>query len=224
MRLGVFSPQVKDRLSSKTNIWIHAVSVGEVMMISHLIAKIKSAYPNYNIVLTVTTKTGYELACLKLGSEVVVIPSPLDFTWVVSAFVRLIKPRIYIAAETEIWPNLFNCLHKQNIPIAIVNGRISDASFGRYKVIKFLLEKVLKKVSLFCMQGDMDVHRIVELGAVKEKVLSVGNIKFDDLSLDRENDFKLPIPPNCFLWIAGSTHPGEEEIVLKVYDRHKDSF
>jgi 3-deoxy-D-manno-octulosonic-acid transferase len=196
--------------------------MGEILAISSLVTKIKSQYPQHRIVVTVTTKTGYEMAQKKWSEDVIVIPSPLDFTWVVEGFVRLIKPRLYIVAETEIWPNLYNYLHKHNVPIVIVNGRISDVSFGRYKIIKSFLKNVLNKVSLFLMQSDLDASRIIELGALKDKTFNVGNVKFDDLSLVQEKN-DLLIPPDRLLWIAGSTHPGEEDIVLNTYNHYKNS-
>ncbi len=221
-RLGIFPLELTNRLKECCSIWIHAVSVGEVMAVAGMIDKISARWPTKKIVLTTTTKTGYELACSKLGGKVVVIPAPLDFTWVVAAFVRLIKPKIYIAAETEIWPNLFNCLHKNSIPIIIINGRISDVSFGRYRTIKPALKGVLGCVLQFCMQSQLDANRIKELGAPAEKVKILGNVKFDDLSLDQNS--KLPSLSNQPLWIVGSSHPGEEEIVLKIFGQYQASW
>ncbi len=203
-------------------MWIHAVSVGEVMAISNFISQIQARWPAQKIVLTTTTRTGYELACSKLASKVIVIPSPLDFTWVVSAFMRLIKPRIYIAAETEIWPNLFDCLKKNNVPIMIINGRISDVSYGRYQMIKGVLRSTLEKVWLFCMQSEIDANRIRELGAPRDKVVVLGNIKFDELPVGTQQrsipKFDRP------LWIAGSTHSGEEEIVLDAFISYQKTW
>ncbi|MBF0490612.1 MAG: 3-deoxy-D-manno-octulosonic acid transferase [Candidatus Omnitrophica bacterium] len=222
-RFGIFPTSLKERLKGGDSVvWIHAVSVGEIMAIVPLIAKIKAFSPKDTVVVTVTTKTGYALAQSKLSSSAVVIPSPLDFSWVTKSFVRLIHPKIYIAAETEIWPNLFNSLYQQHIPIVIINGRISDVSLGRYKMIQFLLKGILGKVSLFCMQGDLHARRIVELGAPADRVVTVGNIKFEDLSLTSQQVLDLSFLRNRLLWVAGSTHPGEEEIILNVYRRFKD--
>ncbi|MBI3601589.1 MAG: 3-deoxy-D-manno-octulosonic acid transferase [Candidatus Omnitrophica bacterium] len=237
LRFGSFTDALKARLSSASTIWIHAVSVGEVMAVVTLVEEMKSRWPTYTLVVTTTTKTGYQLAQSKLRQTAVVIPSPLDFSFVAASFLRLIKPKVYIAVETEIWPNLFNCLSRHGIPIIIINGRISDVSYGRYKAIKFLLKRVLEKVSLFCMQTDRDVRRMVELGAPQDKVFTVGNIKFDDLPSDSTMSFpsrhggiignpeytSSRSPTNAFgddrIWVAGSTHPGEEEIVLDVYGK-----
>lgn len=215
-RLGIFPYLLGLRISAEPKVWIHAVSVGEVMAVSSLIAQVKSRWPGYDIVLTVTTKTGYELARRKFWKELIIIPSPLDFTWVVSYFVRTIKPKVYIAAETEIWPNLYNCLYKNNVPIIIVNGRISDVSYGRYMSVKFLFEAVLRKVAFFSMQSKTDQERIIALGAPEQKTCVTGNIKFDDVSSSAET-ITLPYPEHLVRWIAGSTHPGEEDIILDTF-------
>jgi 3-deoxy-D-manno-octulosonic-acid transferase len=220
-RLGIFPYLLSLRIGQESKVWIHAVSVGEVMAISSLIGEIKSRWPKHTIVLTVTTKTGYELARKKLCQQLIIIPSPLDFTWVVSYFVRTIKPKIYISAETEIWPNLYNCLHQHAVPIVMINGRISDKSFGRYMAVKFLFETVLRKVSYFSMQSQLDVTRIIELGAPKDRVSSLGNIKFDDVSVTLDENIDLPYSKGLLLWIAGSTHPGEEEILLNTFQNYR---
>lgn len=216
-RFGFFAKNLEVKIASQENVWIHAVSVGEVMAIEGFIAAFKRARPDLNIVLTVTTKTGYELAKARLAKEITVIASPLDFSWVVEAFVQMIKPRAYIVAETEIWPNLFSCLFKQKVPIAIINGRISDRSLGRYQMIKAVLKPVLGQVSIFAMQSEMDKERIIDLGAPLQRVFYVGNIKFDGAAIvtkEQQPDlFKVPDP----VWVAGSTHPGEEKIVLKAH-------
>ena len=221
-RLGIFPSKLRNRLGECCTIWIHAVSVGEVMAVAGLIDQISARWPDKKVVLTTTTKTGYELAAAKLGGRVVVVPSPLDFTWVVAGFVRLIKPKIYIVAETEIWPNLFNCLHKNSVPVMIINGRISDVSFGRYKAIKGVLKNMLGQVLLFCMQSDLDSGRIKELGAPPERVKTLGNIKFDNLAM--ENNSQLPELSQYPLWIVGSSHPGEEEIILQTFLQHRASW
>jgi len=223
-RLGLIPSSIKKRLSSTSSVWIHAVSVGEIMAIASMVEKIALHFPAYTIVVTTTTKTGYELAKNKFKDKIVVLPSPLDFSWVSSIFVRVVKPKIYLAAETEIWPNLFHCLHKQKVPIVMINGRISDVSFGRYKAIKFLLRGTLKEVSWFCMQSDTNAQRIIELGADKEKVSIVGNIKFDDFIAKQDSAVQIPRFKTRPLWVAGSTHPGEEKIILDAFVKYKESW
>jgi 3-deoxy-D-manno-octulosonic-acid transferase len=223
MRLGLFSPQVREQIKGKANIWLHAVSVGEVMVLDGFIDRLKKSYPAYQLIVTVTTKTGYALACERLKAKAVVVPSPLDFSFVANGFVSLIAPTMYIAVETEIWPNLYRQLFRHRIPLAVINGRISEASFGRYKAISFLLKGILSQVSAWCMQGARDAQRIRELGAETSRVTVTGNLKFDDLP--KAGDLTIPSFFNqeesgkSLWWVAGSTHPGEEEIVMDVYSK-----
>ena len=218
MRFGLFSPQVKEQIKAKANIWVHAVSVGEVMVIDGFIDQLKMNYPAHQLIVTVTTKTGYMLACERLKDKALVIPSPIDFSFVVERFVSLIDPKMYIAVETEIWPNLYRQLYLKKIPLVVINGRISDNSFGRYKAIQFLLKGILNQVSVWCMQSQRDAQRIMELGADPSRVVVTGNVKFDvlpksmDASIGNFNKDEL-------WWVAGSTHPGEEEIILDVYGK-----
>ncbi len=217
MRFGIFSTPVKEHLKAGANIWMHAVSVGEVMVIDGFINRFKEKHPSYQLIVTVTTKAGYELACERLKGRALVLASPIDLSIVAGRFVSLIRPKMYIAVETEIWPNLYRQLHLQKVPIAVVNGRISDGSFGRYKAIRFLLKGVLNQVSLWCMQAQEHAARITALGAGSSRVKVTGNMKFDDLPQASTAINGLAAGKNELWWVAGSTHPGEEEIVLNVY-------
>lgn len=224
-RFGFFSEAIKERINHPKNIWIHAVSVGEVIAIAELIRRLKAKYPDCQIVLSTSTKTGHQLALEKLSDKVVILWSPLDFQWAVSAFIRLIKPKVYIVAETELWPNLFAGLHAQSVPILLINGRISDNSYGRYLAIRWFMKRYLGYVSVLCMQSELDVKRILAMGAPQDKVKNIGNVKFDDLPEDKTyllEDFGFE--HNDSLWIAGSTHPGEEDIVLRVFENIRKKF
>lgn len=224
-RFSFFSEAIKKRIDHPKNIWIHAVSVGEVIAIAELIRRLKAKYPGYQIVLSTSTKTGHQLALEKFSDKAVVLWSPLDFRWAVSSFIRLIKPKIYVVAETELWPNLFDRLYAGHVPILLINGRISDNSYGRYLKIRWLLKRYLGYVSALCMQSELDVTRILAIGAPQDKVKNIGNVKFDDLPEDKvylPEDFGFE--QNDSLWIAGSTHPGEEQIVLRVFKNIKTNF
>lgn len=221
MRWGSFAQQIKQQIKAKPNIWLHAVSVGEVMVLEGFIDQLNKIYPQYQLIVSVTTKTGFGLAQERLKNKAVVIASPLDFSFTVEHFISLINPKMYIAVETEIWPNLYEQLNKHQIPAMIINGRISDRSFGRYKAIRFLLKGILHHVQLFCMQSQMDAQRIIDLGANPQKVVVTGNMKFDgcDEKIGTSPDFQIKESGDVpiFWWVAGSTHPGEEEIILDVY-------
>ena len=223
MRFGFFPSALKEEMARAANIWVHAVSVGEVAAVAGLIRRLKAQYPRHGIVCSVTTKTGYRLARTQLADVALVIPAPLDFSVTAAAFTRVIRPVAYIAAETELWPNLFRRLAKENVPIVIVNGRISDRSFGRYQAAQFFLKDALRDVRAFCMQSDTDAKRIMALGADPARVRVVGNIKFEDDGNGSTPETPRVFPADQQVWIAGSTHPGEEAIVLAVYRKMRDA-
>ena len=213
-RLGILPRD----LGLASPIWIHAVNVGEVMAVKKLLEGLRQLYPDKRLVISTVTPTGNKVAkgLLKDGDFLTYLP--LDFSFTVNRVINKIKPSLFIIAETEIWPNLIRGLYKKNIPVAIVNGRISDASFKGYSAIKFLLKPILRKVSLFCMQAESDAERLMHLGAAKEKIKIAGNMKFDAApNLFRHTAVKLGIRPDEELIVAGSTHPGEEEVILEAY-------
>lgn len=218
IRFGIFPLDIKKALGQKPNIWIHAVSVGEVLTIGRLVTELKQEFPWHRLVISTVTQTGYNLALSKAAADDIVIYAPLDFSFIVKKFIQLIQPKIYIVAETEIWPNLFLKLAQSHIPIILINGRISDSAFSRYRFIRFLTKNVLSVVNIFCMQSSLDAERIIQMGALQDKVKMVGNMKFDDIlnagALKRES---LGYGSQDILLIGGSTHPGEEEILLEIY-------
>ena len=249
MRMGFFPKDIGKRFRQRQNIWVHAVSVGEVLAVKKLIERIKTSYPQHHIVISTVTQTGYVIAQSNFTRAETVIYAPLDFTFIVRKFIKTINPKLYMTAETEIWPNLLTALHQHKIPIVQVNGRISDKSFGGYQAVRFLTQGVLKSVTIFCMQTSRDAQRIIALGAPKDSVRVVGNLKFDDMPLTEEFQLdnlsfldlfitniksfqkeKVEILTTAInvstekvskadekIWIAGSTHPGEENIILDIY-------
>ncbi|MBP9854234.1 MAG: 3-deoxy-D-manno-octulosonic acid transferase [Candidatus Omnitrophica bacterium] len=222
MRIGLISEPLREKLSGKMNIWIHAVSVGEVLAVADLVEKIKERFPKKQIVCSVVTKSGYQIASERLGEHAVVIFAPLDFSFVVRKFIKIISPEIYILTETEIWPNLFGLLHRQQVPIIQVNGRISDKSYCGYKKLGFITKKVLRWVDCFCMQSPTDAERIIQLGAKPDVVKIIGNLKFDNVPVDDHlNGNATVLNPESQWVIAGSTHPGEEELILNSFLRLK---
>jgi len=165
-RFGIQSQEEKDALSHEKNIWIHAVSVGEVLAISDLIEQLHKVHPDYQIICSTVTKTGFEVASQQYKDLCKVIYAPIDLTWVAKKYIHIIKPKLYIATETEIWPNLYFYLHQNKVPIVVVNGRISDNSFKAYKKYNFMFKKIISMVSVFCMQSKLDAQRIEELGLI----------------------------------------------------------
>ncbi|MDP1853341.1 MAG: 3-deoxy-D-manno-octulosonic acid transferase [Candidatus Omnitrophota bacterium] len=205
-------------------VWIHAVSVGEVQVASLWVKAIRQK-SNKRLVVSTVTKTGNNLAHKLMGNETTVIYAPLDISIITEKFVKVINPSLFIMIETELWPNIIYSLYKKGVPIALLNGRISPRSFYGYSRIKFLTRGILNKISLFCMQTEEDRQRIINLGASVDKVRVTGNMKFDGMDYaDYKKDgadykIKLGLGSDDKIWVAGSTHPQEEEIILKAYQR-----
>lgn len=223
-RCGFISPEIKEKLKNKQTIWIHTVSVGEFIAARPFIQELKKQFPDKILVVSCVTQTANSLAKKFISNEDVIIYSPLDISFIARSFVRFISPCLYICLETELWPNIICELKKNNVPIMIINGRISDKSFRGYKKISFMLKNILNKIDIFCMQTTTDARRIIELGAQVRSVKLTGNMKFD---LEYENIFKqinLKINPSDIILIAGSTHPGEEKIILNVYKKLREEF
>jgi len=202
-------------------IWVHAVSVGEAAAVRGLIQEIRKIYPQKQIVLSTVTATGNKIARAIAQKNDFVTYLPLDFGFIVRSVINKVNPDLFIIAETEIWPNLITYLSKQKIPVAVVNGRISDNSFRGYRMIRLFISPILRKVSLFCVQGEDDAKRLSVLGIDKKKISVSGNMKFDNALRGRGQDAHyrqiLGLSPREKVFVAASTHSGEERAVLDVY-------
>lgn len=231
-RSGIRKDKALDKLAGKKVIWMHAVSVGEVLSTRAFLNKLKEKLNDYEIFITTTTATG-NLMAKNLGIGTVSY-TPLDFSFIVRKFIKKVNPKIFIFAETEIWPNLIAELHKKNIPMFMVGGRISPRSFKGYKRIKFLIRPILRKINLFCMQTKDDAKRIISLGAKEDSVKVMGNMKFDVAEPDinsqefaRKQDFlkhKIDLRKGDLLLVAASTHNPEEKIIIGIYKELKKEF
>jgi len=205
--------------------WLHAVSVGEAMSVRHLVEHIRWQLPGTRFVISTVTATGNKVAWSIAKSEDAVIYLPLDFSFIVKKVISAIDPAVFIIAETEIWPNLISCLYTRGVPIIVVNGRISDRSLPGYWLVRFFIRPLLNKVTLFCVQTELDARRLKILGVSEDKIKVTGNMKFDIQVRDYEElrkdytDYrvKLGLGVKERLMIAASTHPGEEETVVDIY-------
>lgn len=210
-------------LSFDRPIWIHAVSVGEAMVARGLVEQLRQEYPHKQFVISTVTATGNKIASPMVTDRDFLTYLPFDFSFITSSIMRRIDPSVFIIVETEIWPNLIRALHKKNIPVITVNGRLSDASFKGYSMARFLVKPVLDKITLFCVQTEIDFYRFVSLGVPENKIKIVGNMKFDSkdsLSAGKESASyrkKLGLKDEEILIVAGSTHPGEEVLLLEAY-------
>jgi 3-deoxy-D-manno-octulosonic-acid transferase len=225
-RLG-FIPQ---GLSLNQPIWIHAVSVGEAKAVAGLLEELRINYPDKKFVISTVTATGNKIAQAMAKADDFVTFLPLDLSFIVTKVVDRINPALFIIAETEIWPNLITYLYRKKIPIAVVNARISDRSFKGYLCLKFLVKPILNKIALFCVQTPADAAKLLQLGLLPEKIHVTGNMKFDaklpkldtaDLARYRAI---LGLDSADKLFVSGSTHPGEEEIILAVYKNMLSEF
>ncbi|MBH0202650.1 MAG: 3-deoxy-D-manno-octulosonic acid transferase [Nitrospira sp.] len=211
--------------SSQPLIWIHAVSLGEVVAAAPLVKALYERHPEYRYIVTTVTETGREAVEQRLGGIAEHRYAPLDFSWAVAGMVRRLRPLLYVFVETELWPNLLWTLRKQDVPSVLVNGRLSSRSFGRQDLplIRSFYRSILQTLTLCLMQSDRDRQRIVALGAEPTRVQVTGNIKFDqplpDVRLDESLRRSFGLDEDEQLILAGSTHAGEEELLVSAY-RH----
>lgn len=230
-RLGFLKESI-NRARNENLIWAHAASVGEVVAMGNLIRAIKKECPDYDFVISTLTTTGQTMARKVIPDARAFIYFPLDFSCIVGRVLDTIKPKLFIITETELWPNFIRETKKRGVPIMMANGRISTGSFRKYKMVKFLMNRVLENIDLFIMQSRMDAERIISLGANSSAVTVTGNLKFDvgtDILLRSANS-NVGTNSICaylkskVIFVAGSTHRGEEETILDVYGEIKKSY
>ena len=216
-------------LDGEESIWIHAVSVGEVLTARALLPQLRERYPRLRLFLSTTTMTGQQIARTGLQSVDEVFYFPFDLGFVVNRTLRLVKPRLFIMMETEIWPNLLRACHRDGVRTVVVNGRISARSYPRYRLARPFFRRVLAHVDRFCMQGEESARRIIEMGADPDKVVVTGSLKFDSLDLpgaalaaDRGRNRVLRyfrMTNDRPVIIAASTMKGEVEAVFEAFQR-----
>ena len=209
------------------SIWIHAVSVGEVLTARALLPQLRERYPRLRIFLSTTTRTGQQVA-RNLEHVDEVFYFPFDLRRIMKRTVALVKPRLFIMMETEIWPNLLRVCHEEGVRTVLVNGRISARSFPRYRLVRAFFRRVLTHVDRLCMQSEESARRIVEMGADRDRVTVTGSLKFDSLEIpgaavgDRGRNRVLRyfrMSAGRPVVIAASTLKGEEEPVLDAFQR-----
>lgn len=203
-------------------IWIHAVSVGEVMATITLLRKLKGKYPEKNLFLSTITDTGQRVAKDKVPDGTEVFYLPFDIPIILGRFFKKIRPSLIIIMETELWPNLLRTSRKFKVPVILLNGRISEKSFKRYKKVSFFMKKVLLNVDLFCMQSEIYAERIRNIGVDDRRVMILGNFKFDIRPPLKIPEWSRML--KCPVLIAGSTHEGEEELITDVFLKLKKDF
>jgi 3-deoxy-D-manno-octulosonic-acid transferase len=201
-------------------IWIHAVSVGEVLAVSRLVKELDATLANYFVAISTTTRTGQALARERFGAGRVFY-CPLDLPWAVRSHLNALQPRLLVLAETEFWPNLLSgCFHRR-IPVAVVNARISDRSWPRYRRLRWLWKPFLGRLGCVLAQTQTDADRLKAIGCRPDRVLVAGNLKFDVRVANEAEATQIlkPLAPTLKLIVAGSTLEGEESALLEAWPR-----
>ncbi len=224
MRLGRYPAAVLDRLKGQQVLWVHAVSVGEVLAAHPFLQALSTAYPDDPLVLSTITPGGFDVATKRSGTWAVPVYFPLDFSLCAARALDRLRPRILVLMESELWPNLIRLVHGRGIPILVVNGRISAPAYRRYLWVRPWLRGMLRRVSRFLMQSAEDANRVIQLGAPKEKVQVVGSLKWDASLAARPTPedvqalcARIGLNGSRSVIVAGSTHRGEEAILLRAF-------
>lgn len=214
-----------NRKFSQNVIWFHAVSVGEAESLFPLVRKIQQQHPDAKLLITTTTPTGSARVKAVMQESVEHVYLPYDVPCAVSRFMQCFKPRVAVMMETEIWPNLYACCGENEVPLYIINARLSEKSSGGYQKIPALVAPALAQVKLIATQTQEDAERFAAIGAKTGTVRTLGNIKFD---IDVSNDIigqglqlKADLFSNRFVWLIASTHRDEEAIFLEIYKEIK---
>jgi 3-deoxy-D-manno-octulosonic-acid transferase len=219
---------VSFNMDADESIWIHAVSVGEVLTARPLVSDLKRRYPNLRMFLSTTTLAGQQLARRNVPDVDAVFYFPFDLGLFVRRTLDLVRPRLFIMMETEIWPNLLRECRARGIKTAVVNGRLSARSFPRYRMVRGFMRRVLDHVDRFLVQSEESARRFIDLGADPARVVVTGSLKFDSLELSsaalqaRARDRVLRyfrVPASRPVIVAGSTMKGEESALLRAFRR-----
>lgn len=222
-KFGGRQTNILSAIKEGPRVWIHAVSVGEVTAAAPIVASLKKKRPEVQIVFSTSTETGQEMAQKFIKEDVTFIYFPLDIPAVVRKMIAMAKPDVFVLVETELWPNFLRCCEQNRVKTLMVNGRISPRSYRRYRMTGFFWKKVLRHLDFAGMISDVDAQRITDIGMDAAKMQVMGNAKYDGLAakispaLRDEITRRLNARENERFFVAGSTHPGEDEIVIDVY-------
>jgi 3-deoxy-D-manno-octulosonic-acid transferase len=230
-RFGFYAKEVRARLAPGTDLWIHAVSVGEVKIARVLIERLRGLRPDLRVVVSTTTGTGFTLAKARLENEqTYVIYNPIDFLWSVVHAFKLIQPKRLVLIESEIWPNYLWCAKRRRIPVYLVNTRLSDRSEERYRRLRRLVRPLLQEIDLVFAQDATDVARLPLAGFAPETVFNLGCLKYDVAEREALDSVDAAKEKEINSWwdrtgwngeerilLGASTHSGEEEVLARIY-------
>lgn len=220
--------QSPERPGDRPCVWLHAVSVGEVNLLAVLIDQLRCRRPDVEIVVSTTTKTGYDLAQKRYGERHTVFYCPLDFSWAVDEAVRRVRPDVLLLAELELWPNLIAAAKQHGARVGVVNGRLSDNSFRGYRRVRRLLAPTLCSLDLVATQDAPTRERFIALGARRRVSAVTGSLKYDGAPTRRDNPRTRALrdlagyDASHTVWLAGSTQSPEEAICLRVFQEARE--
>jgi len=220
-RLGKVPPRLFSAGDTRPVIWIHAVSVGEVIAIGGLVRELLARAPRHRVVVSTTTRTGQQVARERFGAENVFY-YPLDFAFAVRPYLRKLRPQLFVLAETEFWPRMLHECRRENIPVAVVNGRISDRSYPRYLRLRTLWKRILRGVTVALAQTAEDVARLHAIGVPAQRVKLGGNLKYDvraNPASGFAESLRAALPEGAKLLVCGSTLDGEEQLLVDAWPR-----
>ncbi|MEW5820933.1 MAG: 3-deoxy-D-manno-octulosonic acid transferase [Cyanobacteriota bacterium] len=228
-KCGFLPAEIREKIKSfcKQPVWFHAVSVGETLAVIDLVKEFHCRTPDVPVIFSTVTYTGQEIAKKRLVNIATVIYFPYDLAFITKKVINLIKPQLAIIVETEIWPSFTFELARKNIPLLLINGRLSPKSSKNYRLFRFFFSKVLENFTQLMMQAEIDANRMLEMGADKTKVTIAGNLKYDIKAKFNADDIRnlkqnLALTKDDKVIIAGSTHSGEEEILVNSYIKLKE--
>ncbi|PIP08642.1 MAG: hypothetical protein COX51_03420 [Syntrophobacteraceae bacterium CG23_combo_of_CG06-09_8_20_14_all_50_8] len=222
-RFGLFSPEVLTGAKGSPRIWVHAVSVGEVTAAAPIIASLREQFPDASIVLSIATETGQEMARRIVTAVNAFIYYPIDISFVARKAIDQVLPDIFVLVETELWPNFIWHCRSRGVKIVMTNGRLSPRSYRKYALTRFFWKGILDAVDEVGAISEADAERFRSLGVSESRLHVLGNAKYDSLAakassaVQEEISLRLNIRPGEHVFIAGSTHEGEEVIILDVY-------
>jgi 3-deoxy-D-manno-octulosonic-acid transferase len=222
-KLGFIPEETLARMEGNPRIWVHAVSLGEVAAVHPLIRKLREVYPQACLMLSTTTESGQKIARERVTEATGTFFFPLDLPFVVRRVIRRLRPDLFVVAETELWPNFLRIVKEEGARTLLVNGRISDRSFKRYRKTRFFWTAVLDNFDALSMIRVQDGERVISMGANPVHVFVNGNCKFDqaatsvDPAFQEEMKKQLGIQDRDRVFVAGSTHEGEEEAVIRTF-------
>ncbi len=222
-RFGTIEPALGERV-----IWIHAVSVGEVQAAEPVVQALLEQRPDYSILITTVTPTGSARVTALFGDEVAHVYAPYDLPGAVSRFFQRVRPQLAIVMETELWPNLFHACQQRAIPLLLINARLSERSEAGYRRVRGLAAQTLSAVNEIAAQSELDAGRFINIGADQGTVTVTGNLKFEQRVppslLERAEVLRRDWGVGRTVWVAGSTHEGEDELLLDAFRQLRERF